>query len=248
MLYKSVVFDQERFMNMKIQNRQWAKVLEEEFEKTYYKEMWSILEEAYDLEKIYPPKKDVFSAFEITDYNQVKVVILGQDPYHGEGQAHGLCFSVMPDRKIPPSLKNIYKELASDLGILIPDHGYLFDWAKQGILMMNSICTVRAGLPSSHKHLGWERFTDSVIEVLNKREEGMVFILWGNHAIKKEALITNPRHQIIKSPHPSPFSARKGFFCSRPFSHTNNHLIEMGYEAVDWSIQPYSQQIKFDLG
>jgi uracil-DNA glycosylase len=234
-------------MNMIIENRHWAILLEEEFEKTYYKEMWSILEEAYHHETIYPPKSQVFLAFETTDYDQVKVVILGQDPYHGPGQAHGLCFSVMPDRKIPPSLKNIYKELASDLGIPIPDHGYLIDWAKQGVLMINTICTVRAGIPSSHKHLGWERFTDRVIELLNERSEGMVFVLWGNHAIKKEALITNPRHRIVKSPHPSPFSARTGFFGSRPFSHTNNHLVEMGYEAVDWTIKPYAQQMKLDL-
>jgi len=232
---------------MKVQNRQWATVLEEEFEKNYYKEMWLKLEDAYQHEKIYPPKNQVFSAFEATDYDQVKVVMLGQDPYHGEGQAHGLCFSVKPNTKIPPSLKNIYKELSSDLGMPIPDHGYLIDWAKQGILMMNTICTVRAGLPSSHKNLGWERFTDRVIEVLNERDAGMVFVLWGNHAIKKEALITNPKHQILRSPHPSPFSARKGFFGSRPFSHINNHLLEMGYEAVDWSIQPYSQQMKFDM-
>ena len=232
---------------MKIKNRQWATLLKEEFEKTYYKEMWSILEEAYNQETIYPPKSQVFSAFETTDYDQVKVVILGQDPYHGQGQAHGLCFSVMPDRKIPPSLKNIYKELTSDLEIPIPDHGYLIDWAKQGVLMINTICTVRAGIPSSHKHLDWERFTDRVIELLNERSKGMVFVLWGNHAIKKEVLITNPRHRIVKSPHPSPFSARTGFFGSRPFSRTNNHLLEMGYEAVDWTVKPYAQQMELDL-
>ena len=232
---------------MKIQNKQWATLLEEEFEKSYYKEMWSKLEKAYQQEVIYPPKTQVFSAFEMTDYNQVKVVILGQDPYHGARQAHGLCFSVMPDVKIPPSLMNIYKELASDIGVPIPTHGYLVDWAKQGILMMNTICTVKAAQPSSHKHLGWERFTDRVIELLNERDQGMVFVLWGNHAIKKEALITNPKHRILKSPHPSPFSARKGFLGSKPFSNINNHLIKMGYDAVDWSIQPYSQQIEFDM-
>ncbi|PKM58106.1 MAG: uracil-DNA glycosylase [Firmicutes bacterium HGW-Firmicutes-3] len=232
---------------MKIQNRQWATLLEDEFEKAYYKKMWSILEDAYNHETIYPPKSQVFSAFETTDYDQVKVVILGQDPYHGQGQAHGLCFSVMPDKKLPPSLKNIYKELALDLGIPIPDHGYLIDWAKQGILMINAICTVRAGVPSSHKYLGWESFTDRVIELLNERDEGMVFVLWGNYAIKKEALITNPRHRVVKSPHPSPFSARTGFFGSRPFSSINNHLMEMGYTAVDWTIKPYAQQMKLDL-
>lgn len=219
---------------MKITKGEWAKVLADEFDKDYYKNMWTLLETAYANETVFPPKEAVFSAFELTDYSDVKVVILGQDPYHGAGQAHGLSFSVLPGVKAPPSLKNIYKELVSDVGFVIPDHGYLVSWAKQGVLMMNAFLTVKEKAPSSHSKIGWATFTDHVISVLNEREEPVIFVLWGNFAISKEVLITNERHKIIKSPHPSPFSARKGFYGSRPFSRINTYLEENNRGTIDW--------------
>lgn len=219
---------------MKIKNPNWALVLKDEFEEKYYKNMWDMLDKAYEEELIYPPKEDVFSAFELIDYDKVKVVILGQDPYHGEGQAHGLSFSVKPDMKLPPSLRNIYKEFVTDLNESLPDNGYLVDWAKQGVLMINAILTVKASKASSHSKIGWEQFTDQVISKLNEREKGVVFVLWGNFAKSKETLITEKQHRIIKSSHPSPFSARKGFFGSKPFSTMNKLLLEIGDTPINW--------------
>lgn len=231
---------------MRIESGRWSEVLASAFEKESYKTMWQNLELAYEETRVYPPKSEVFSAFELTDYDQVKVVILGQDPYHGPGQAHGLSFSVKPGVKIPPSLKNIYKELLSDVGVATPDHGYLVEWAQQGVLMLNAFLTVREKAPSSHSKIGWGEFTDHVISVLNDRKAPVIFVLWGNFAITKEVLITNPWHYVIKSPHPSPFSARKGFFASKPFSRINEILSAEGTSVIDWRIsqrQNEDQQI-----
>ncbi|MFL6518109.1 MAG: uracil-DNA glycosylase [Bacillus sp. (in: firmicutes)] len=214
----------------------WAPLLEGEFEKPYYKHLRTILKEEYQSRVIYPDQNDIFNALHYTPFNETKVVIIGQDPYHGPGQAHGLSFSVKPGVAVPPSLKNIYKELQADLGCYIPNNGYLVEWAKKGVLMLNAVLTVRAGTPNSHKGLGWEMFTDKVIETLNQRETPVVFILWGNFAQQKQQLITSSRHYVIKSPHPSPFSANRGFFGSRPFSRTNAILREIGAEEIDWQI------------
>lgn len=180
---------------------------------------------------------DIFNAFHYTSYSDTKVCIIGQDPYHGPGQAHGLCFSVKPEVKVPPSLQNIYKELKSDLGCTIPNHGYLKKWTEQGVLLLNAVLTVRAGQAASHRGKGWEQFTDYVIRQLNEREKPVVFMLWGNFAISKSDMITNSQHHIIKSPHPSPLSANRGFFGSRPFSKANAFLTENGFSPVDWQIE-----------
>lgn len=180
---------------------------------------------------------DIFNALNFTSYKDVKVVILGQDPYHGPHQAHGLSFSVQPDVKIPPSLVNIYKELHDDLGCYIPNNGYLKKWADQGILLLNTSLTVRAGEANSHRNIGWVTFTDKIIELLNQRQDPVVFILWGNNAISKETLITSPQHYIIKSVHPSPLSASRGFFGSKPFSKTNDFLIKNNKTPIDWQIE-----------
>ncbi|UWE03902.1 uracil-DNA glycosylase [Laceyella sacchari] len=214
----------------------WATILQPEFEKPYYKELISFLEKEYEQETIYPPREDVFSALNLTSYQDTSVVILGQDPYHGAGQAHGLSFSVKPGVKQPPSLKNIFKELHDDLGCEIPNHGYLVKWAEQGVLMLNTVLTVRESKPNSHKGKGWENFTDQVIKALNEREQPVVFLLWGRHAQEKKNLITNERHHIIESAHPSPFAARKGFFGTKPFSKANQLLKEMGRKEIDWQI------------
>lgn len=221
---------------MKISQGKWSEVLADEFSKDYYETMWQTLDEAYDMKVVYPPKEEVFSAFDLTDYDDVKVLVLGQDPYHGAGQAHGLSFSVKKGIKLPPSLKNIYKELASDVGVIAPEHGCLVNWAQQGVMMLNASLTVVEETPMSHSKIGWAEFTDHVIETLNAREKPVIFVLWGNFAISKEALVTNPWHKIIKSPHPSPFSARKGFFGSKPFSRINAYLNEMGEDEIDWSL------------
>ncbi len=226
---------------------QWKCVLAQEFTKTYYKDLEERLDEAYECSRVYPPREDVFSAFEHTDYDQVKVVILGQDPYHGPGQAHGLSFSVQHGVKIPPSLRNIYKELAADVGFHIPNHGNLEAWTKQGILLLNAILTVEEGKPSSHKKFGWGQFTDEVIRLLNDREEGIVFVLWGNFAISKKSLITNPQHRIVESVHPSPLSASRGFLGSACFSKVNNLLTTMGHEGIDWTIDEPVEQLTLDL-
>lgn len=223
-------------MTVNIKN-DWYDLLKDEFEKDYYKKLRATLINEYRHHIIYPGMYDIFNALNYTSYKDVKVVILGQDPYHGPNQAHGLSFSVQPNVKIPPSLVNIYKELHDDLGCYIPNNGYLKKWADQGVLLLNTTLTVRAGEANSHKNIGWIYFTDRIIEILNKREDPVVFILWGNNAISKEKLITNKNHFIIKSVHPSPLSASRGFLGSRPFSKTNNFLISIGKEPIDWQIE-----------
>lgn len=215
----------------------WKYVLNEEFEKDYYKNLRSFLVTEYKTKIIYPNMYDIFNALHYTDYDDVKVVILGQDPYHGPNQAHGLSFSVKPGVKAPPSLMNIYKELHTDLGCYIPNNGYLKKWADQGVLLLNTVLTVRQGEANSHKNKGWEHFTDAVINAINKREKPVVFILWGNNAISKKKLITNPIHKIIQSVHPSPLSANRGFFGSKPFSQANDFLQSIGQEPIDWQIE-----------
>ncbi|EKN68604.1 uracil-DNA glycosylase [Schinkia azotoformans] len=225
---------------MAILKNDWAPLLEGEFAKPYYQRLRTILREEYQTQVIYPDQYDIYNALHFTSFEDTKVVIIGQDPYHGPGQAHGLSFSVKPGVKIPPSLQNIYKELQSDVGCYIPNHGYLVDWTKQGVLLLNAVLTVRAGIPNSHKALGWEMFTDKVIETLNQRGKPVVFILWGAYAQQKQQLITSSRHFIIKSPHPSPFSANRGFFGSRPFSRANAFLREIGSGEIDWQIRNLS--------
>ncbi|SFA83764.1 Uracil-DNA glycosylase [Lentibacillus halodurans] len=222
---------------MAILTNDWAPIMEKEFQKDYYLELRSFLKSEYGSSTVYPNMYDIFNALHYTDYHNTKVVILGQDPYHGPNQAHGLSFSVKPDVSIPPSLKNIYKEVYDDLGIPIPNHGCLTDWAKQGVLMLNTVLTVRAGQPASHRGKGWEQFTNEVIQQVNAKKEPVVFILWGRHAQAKKDLITAPDHLIIKSPHPSPFSAHKGFFGSRPFSRANEFLESSGRTPIDWQVR-----------
>lgn len=220
----------------KIFENTWQDLLEEEMKKPYYLKLREDLIKEYRTRRIYPDKHDIFNALHLTDYKDVKAVILGQDPYHGRGQAHGLAFSVMPGIPTPPSLENIYKELKDDLGYPIPKHGHLVKWAKEGVLLMNTVLTVREGQPNTHKNLGWENFTDSIISILNKREKPMVFILWGANAIKKESNIDIEKHLIIKSPHPSPLAAYRGFFGSKPFSRTNEFLVKTGQDPIDWRL------------
>jgi len=215
----------------------WQEVLKDEMEKEYYLELRRFLISEYKTNTVYPDKYSIFNALHYTDYNDVKAVIIGQDPYHGPGQAHGLCFSVKPGVTPPPSLVNIYKELRNDLGYEIPNHGYLEKWARQGVLMINTVLTVRAGQANSHRNKGWEIFTDRIIQLLDEREEPMVFILWGSQAIAKEGMIDKSRHHIIKSPHPSPLAAYRGFFGSKPFSRTNEFLQSKGMEPIDWRIE-----------
>ncbi|MFV0394588.1 MAG: uracil-DNA glycosylase [Coprobacillaceae bacterium] len=217
--------------------KNWDTFLEEESKKDYYNVLMEKVNHAYETTTVFPPKEDMFSCFKLCPYDKVKVVILGQDPYHGEGQAHGLSFSVKPGVKIPPSLRNIYKELKEDLDIDAPNHGYLVSWAKQGVLMMNTGWSVEEGKAASHKKFGWHQFTNNVLEELNTYEEPLVFILWGNHAIKAASGITNPKHYIIKGVHPSPLAARGGFFGSKPFSKTNAFLEETGRGPIDWKIE-----------
>ncbi|MFY0546149.1 uracil-DNA glycosylase [Brevibacillus sp. H7] len=221
---------------MAILKNDWAPILSEEFQKPYYLQLRQFLMEEYHAKTVYPDKYDIFNALHLTPYGEAKVVILGQDPYHGPGQAHGLSFSVKPGVNPPPSLQNIFKELQSDLGCTIPNHGHLVHWAKQGVLLLNTVLTVREGTPNSHKGMGWEQFTDRVIAALNERETPMVFILWGNHAQEKASFINAQKHCIIRSPHPSPFSANRGFFGSRPFSRANQFLRENGLTEIDWQL------------
>ena len=217
-------------------NEKWDKVLKEEFEKDYFKELGCFVKSEYKNKICYPDYKNIFNALRYTDYDDVKVVILGQDPYHGENEAHGLSFSVLEGVKRPPSLNNIFKELYTDLGISRTNNN-LTDWAKQGVLLLNAILSVEKDTPLSHKGKGWEIFTDNIIRYLNEREKPMVFILWGSYARSKKELITNDKHFIIESAHPSPLSAYNGFFGSHPFSKTNNFLINHGIKPVNWEIK-----------
>ena len=218
-------------------NNDWLDALKDEFKKPYYKELFEKVKEEYHNYRIFPPADDIFNAFHLTPLSKVKVVILGQDPYHGEGQAHGLCFSVKPDVDIPPSLVNIYKELHEDLGCRIPNNGYLNKWAEQGVLMLNTVLTVRAHQANSHRGIGWEEFTDAAIRALNAQDRPIVFILWGRPAQQKKKMLTNPNHLILESAHPSPLSSYRGFFGSRPFSQTNKFLEAHGVEPIDWQIE-----------
>ena len=186
---------------------------------------------------VFPQKTDIFAAFDVPSFEDIKVVIIGQDPYHGEGQAHGLCFSVQPDIKVPPSLVNIYKELSQDIaGFTVPTHGYLMDWAKQGVMLLNTVLTVEEGQAHSHKHLGWEQFTDQAIKYINDQKEDVIFILWGAHAQKKGKTIDTNKHHILKGPHPSPLSAHRGFFGCKHFSNTNELLNQIGKKPIDWQV------------
>ncbi len=216
----------------------WLKVLHGEFEKGYMVKLREFLKSEQTAGyKTYPKNADIFNAFKKTPFDELKVVILGQDPYHGEHQAHGLSFSVQKGITPPPSLKNIYKELVADIpGFIIPNHGDLTEWAEQGVLLLNASLTVRANTPGSHQKRGWEEFTDQVIKTISDKKEGVVFILWGAFAQAKAELIDPKKHFIIKSPHPSPFSADRGFFGSKPFSKTNDILIKEGKKAIDWQI------------
>ncbi|MFB5759352.1 uracil-DNA glycosylase [Paenibacillus medicaginis] len=214
----------------------WDEVLKDEVEESYFNDLRYKLAREYKQYEVYPPKEDLFSALKLTSYSGTKAVILGQDPYHGPGQAHGLSFSVRPGVRVPPSLQNIYKELHSDLGVPVPNHGYLVHWAEEGVLMLNNVLTVRRSQPQSHQGIGWEQFTDAVIETLNHRTQPVFFILWGSHAQKKGAFIDKKKHLVIESSHPSPFAAHRGFFGSRPFSRTNAFLTEHGMQPIDWAI------------
>ncbi|BBM18903.1 uracil-DNA glycosylase [Enterococcus malodoratus] len=214
----------------------WQNVLADQFEAPYYLKLREFLKEEYSTQKIHPDMYHIFEALELTPYDKVKVVILGQDPYHGVNQAHGLSFSVQPGVKIPPSLRNIYQEMQNDLGISPVQHGNLVSWAKQGVLMLNTVLTVREGQAYSHRGQGWEQMTDAVIKRLNEREKPIVFILWGKPAQEKIKMIDTSKHAIIKSVHPSPLSAHRGFFGSKPFSKTNQLLMEWGESPIDWQL------------
>lgn len=216
----------------------WAPALKPEYAKEYYKKLYREINREYASGRaIYPPADDIFNAFHLTPLGEVKCVIIGQDPYHGENQAHGLCFSVKPEVDIPPSLENIYKELQDDLGCSIPNNGYLVKWAKQGVLMLNSVLTVRAHQANSHQGLGWEQFTDAAMDILNQQDRPIVFLLWGRPAQNKAARLNNPSHLILKAPHPSPLSAYRGFFGCKHFSRANAFLEEHGVEPIDWQIE-----------
>ncbi len=217
-------------------NNDWDEKLAIIWHSEGFKKFYKIVEEEYKNKIIYPPKSNIFEALKLTPYSNVKVVIVGQDPYHGEGEAHGLSFSVQKGVKVPPSLQNIYKELYDDLGIPPKNDGDLTNWAKNGVLLLNAVLTVVKDTPASHRNLGWERLTDYIIKLLNEKEEPVVFILWGNFAKEKAKLITNPKHLVLTSPHPSPFSARYGFFGSKPFSKTNEFLKRNGIKEIDWSL------------
>lgn len=218
-------------------DNEWDILLRGEFEKPYYITLRSFLIEQYTGYTVYPDMYDIFNALKLTTYSAVKVVIIGQDPYHEEGQAHGLSFSVKKGIQIPPSLLNIYKELHDDIGFKIPNHGYLESWARNGVLLLNNVLTVRKGEANSHRGCGWELFTDEVIRVLNNHEKPIVFMLWGSNAQEKGQLITNPRHLILKAPHPSPLSAYRGFFGCKHFSKANEYLRKTGQTPVDWTIE-----------
>lgn len=215
----------------------WLEPLSGEFKKDYYKELYLKVREEYTNSIVFPPADDIFNAFNYTPLSKVKVVIIGQDPYHGEGQAHGLCFSVKQGIEAPPSLVNIYKELHDDCGCYIPNNGYLKKWADQGVLLLNNVLTVRAHMANSHKDIGWEKFTDAVIRVLNEQDRPIVFLLWGSFAQKKCAALNNPKHLLLSAPHPSPLSVYRGFWGCKHFSKTNEFLINNGIEPIDWQIE-----------
>lgn len=217
-------------------NNKWDIVLQDEYQKEYFKKLILNIKQAYQEKTIFPPKGAVFRALQLTDYDNVKVVILGQDPYHGVGEANGLSFSVNRGVKLPPSLKNIYKELASDVGIIPRESGDLTCWASEGVLLLNAILTVEKDKPASHQKFGWEQFTDAIIQKLNEKTEPVVFILWGNYARSKKKFITNPHHCIIESVHPSPFSCQNGFFGSKPFSRANQFLKNNNLKEIDWTV------------
>ncbi len=213
----------------------WQEALRDEFKKEYYKKLYAKVKEEYQTHTVFPPADDIFNAFHYTPLHDVKVVIFGQDPYHNVGQAHGLCFSVKKGVDIPPSLVNIYKELQDDIGCAVPSHGYLTAWAKQGVLMMNTVLTVRAHQANSHQGIGWEEFTNAAIRVLNEQDRPIVFILWGRPAQMKKSMLNNPKHLILEAPHPSPLSSYRGFFGSKPFSKANAFLKEHGVGEIDWT-------------
>ena len=217
-------------------NNNWDDILKDEFDKQYYLELREFLIKEYKSHLIYPDKYKIFEALKLTDYEDVKIVILGQDPYHGPNQAHGLAFSVSLGVSIPPSLLNIYKELERDLNFRIPNHGYLVDWSKQGVLLLNTALTVRAGMANSHRGKGWEVFTDQVIRHLSLREKPMVFLLWGKNAAEKEALIDTSKHLVLKAPHPSPLSAHRGFLGCGHFSKANEFLIKNSIAPINWQL------------
>lgn len=215
----------------------WLEPLGPEFKKPYYAKLYKTIREEYTTRQIFPDSQDIFNAFSLTPLSEVKVVILGQDPYHNVGQAHGLCFSVKPEVEIPPSLVNIYQELQSDLGCYIPDNGYLVKWAKQGVLLLNTVLTVRAHEANSHRGIGWEEFTDAAIRILNQQDRAIVFMLWGRPAQMKKSMLDNPKHLVLEAPHPSPLSAYRGFFGCRHFSRANAFLEDHGITPVDWQIE-----------
>ncbi len=215
----------------------WAEALKPEYSKDYYRKLFSFIGKEYSTNAVYPPGDDIFNAFHLTPLSEVKVVIIGQDPYHEPGQAHGLSFSVKPGVDIPPSLQNIYKELQDDLGCYIPDNGYLVKWAKQGVLLLNAVLTVRAHQAASHQGKGWEEFTDAAIRVVNEVDRPVVFMLWGSFARSKRSMLTNPKHLILEAPHPSPLSAYRGFFGCRHFSKANEFLRANGVSEIDWQIE-----------
>lgn len=214
----------------------WEPALKAEFAKPYYRELYTKVRNAYSREVVYPPADEIFQAYHLTALSDVKVVILGQDPYHEEGQAHGLCFSVKENVAIPPSLVNIYKELHDDIGFEIPTHGYLEKWAKQGVLLLNTVLTVRAHAANSHKGYGWEQFTDATIQILNEQDRPIVYLLWGRNARDKKVMLNNPKQLVLEAAHPSPLSAYNGFFGCKHFSKTNDFLKANGIRPIDWQI------------
>ena len=218
-------------------NNDWLKPLSGEFKKEYYKKLFLTVKDEYTNHLVFPPSDDIFNAFHLTELSKVKAVIIGQDPYHEPGQAHGLSFSVKPGIDVPPSLVNIYKELHEDLGTYIPNNGYLVKWANEGVLLLNTILTVRAHKAMSHSNIGWQEFTDAAIRILNEQDRPIVFMLWGRPAGEKEKMLTNTNHLILKAPHPSPLSAYRGFFGCRHFSKANEFLKSHGVEPVDWQIE-----------
>ena len=215
----------------------WLPAISEEFKKPYYMQLYQFVKEEYSKTVVFPPSDEIFSALHLTPLSKVKVVIIGQDPYHNVGQAHGLCFSVRPEVDIPPSLVNIYKELQSDCGCRIPNNGYLVKWAEQGVLLLNTVLTVRAHQANSHQGKGWEQFTDAIIRAVNDQNRPIVYLLWGRPAQSKMSMLNNPKHKVLTAPHPSPLSAHRGFFGCRHFSQANAFLQENGLEPIDWQIE-----------